>query len=219
MKDFWDERYRDSAYVYGTAPNVWLEKQLRDLTPGFILFPAEGEGRNAVYAATQGWRVSAFDQSAVAKAKAEQLAAQRQVRIDYQVADAQSAAYPLHKFDAIAFIYAHFGHEHRDSIVQRLLQSLKPGGTVIFEAFSKRQLRFQETECSGGPTDERMLYSIDEVKGIFRRLTFTTLHEAVIDLNEGLYHVGKASVVQFAGHLRSMPRHAESDDERRTDRQ
>src|SRR5690606_22118659 len=51
MKDLWDERYRDSAYVYGTAPNVWLEEQFRDLTPGFILFPAEGEGRNAVYAA------------------------------------------------------------------------------------------------------------------------------------------------------------------------
>jgi hypothetical protein len=61
--DFWDQRYSQSDFVYGKKPNEYLKAKLVDLKPGRILFPAEGEGRNAIFAAKLGWDVFAFDSS------------------------------------------------------------------------------------------------------------------------------------------------------------
>ena len=77
----WDTRYGKDEYAYGTEPNQFLKEKLEDLEPGSILFPAEGEGRNAVYAAQLGWKVSAFDISEVGKQKALKLAGQKKVSI------------------------------------------------------------------------------------------------------------------------------------------
>lgn len=77
MKEIWDERYAQSEYIYGTQPNAWLAEKLKELPVGRILFPAEGEGRNAVYAAALGWESVAFDQSAEGKAKALKLASEK----------------------------------------------------------------------------------------------------------------------------------------------
>ena len=74
MKNFWDERYKAKAYVYGKEPNQYFAEKLRELEPGKILLPAEGEGRNAVFAARQGWEVSAFDSSSEGRKKAFLLA-------------------------------------------------------------------------------------------------------------------------------------------------
>jgi hypothetical protein len=63
MNNFWDERYADEEYVYGTTPNQYFKQELEKLTPGKILLPGEGEGRNAVFAATQGWKVTARSKS------------------------------------------------------------------------------------------------------------------------------------------------------------
>ncbi|WP_345954603.1 class I SAM-dependent methyltransferase [Mucilaginibacter sp. PAMB04168] len=104
----WNERYSNSDFAYGEFPNEYLRKQLTKLTPGKILFPAEGEGRNAVFAAGLGWEVSAFDISGEGQEKAEQLARKNQVSIDYQVGEIQTLGYFDEEFDAIALIYAHF---------------------------------------------------------------------------------------------------------------
>lgn len=74
MQDFWNERYNREEYVYGEAPNEYFRQQLQTLTPGSILMPLEGEGRNGVYAAGLGWQVDAFDMSTEGKRKALQLA-------------------------------------------------------------------------------------------------------------------------------------------------
>ena len=50
MKDFWNERYDEESYAYGNSPNVFFKQQLDKLKVGSLLLPAEGEGRNAVYA-------------------------------------------------------------------------------------------------------------------------------------------------------------------------
>ena len=77
MKEFWEIRYAEKQYAYGENPNVYFKEQLDKLKPGKILLPAEGEGRNAVYAAKQGWEVMAFDLSSEGKNKAEKLAAKK----------------------------------------------------------------------------------------------------------------------------------------------
>ena len=104
----WNERYSIEAFAYGEQPNNFLEEQLSTLKVGKILFPAEGEGRNAVFAAKLGWQVSAFDISIEGKNKALKLAEMNQVKIDYQVEELQKLAYQPEQFDAIALIYAHF---------------------------------------------------------------------------------------------------------------
>ena len=108
MKEKWDDRYSEKEFAYGEQPNIYLKEQLTKFPLGKILFPAEGEGRNSVYAATLGWNVFAFDQSAEGKRKANQLADRHQVKITYEVGEFQSIKYQPNEFDAIGLIYAHF---------------------------------------------------------------------------------------------------------------
>ena len=81
----WEDRFQKEEYAYGIEPNKFLAQQLNHFKPGKILFGAEGEGRNAVYAAKEGWNVSAFDISTEGKNKALKLAKSNQVHIDYRV--------------------------------------------------------------------------------------------------------------------------------------
>jgi ubiquinone/menaquinone biosynthesis C-methylase UbiE len=196
----WDERYRDSQYAYGDLPNKYLEEQLQKLTVGKILFPAEGEGRNAVFAARLGWQVSAFDISGEGQKKALQLAQRNNVSIDYQVGALQTLEYREGQFDAIALIYAHFPADIKSALHKELDKYLRKGGTVIFEAFSKTHITFNEkNEKVGGPRDIASLFSVEEIRNDFHNYEIIELMEKEIELHEGLYHNGRASVIRFVG--------------------
>jgi 2-polyprenyl-3-methyl-5-hydroxy-6-metoxy-1,4-benzoquinol methylase len=198
--DRWNERYSKNEFAYGEAPNNYLKEQLEKLNVGAILFPAEGEGRNAVFAATLGWKVSAFDISIEGKKKAMQLAAANNVRIDYQVGELQTLNYHNEQFDAIALIYAHFPAAIKSSYHKALDKHLKKGGVIIFEAFSKKHIDYiSKNENVGGPKDIASLFSIDEIKSDFANYDFKELAETEIELNEGLYHNGQGSVIRFVG--------------------
>ncbi len=123
----WEERYSHDDYAYGKQPNNYLKKQLGKLAVGKILFPAEGEGRNAVYAAGLGWEVAAFDISSEGRKKALTLAEESNVIIDYQVGELQSLAYVAKQFDAIALIYAHFPADIKSSYHKMLDKYLRKG--------------------------------------------------------------------------------------------
>ena len=196
----WDDRYREEVFAYGEEPNEFLKEQLEKFSAGSILFPAEGEGRNAVFAAKRGWTVSAFDISAEGLKKAEKLAAKNNVTIDYQVGELQTLGYRDEQFDAIALIYAHFPADLKSQIHGQLDRYLRPGGTIIFEAFSKKHLEYLAKDPTmGGPKDIGSLFSIDEIKADFPNYEVLELSETEVDLNEGLYHVGKGSVIRFVG--------------------
>ena len=121
MKDFWNERYSQEPMAYGSEPNVFLREQLQQLEPGKLLLPAEGEGRNAVYAALKGWHVSAFDFSEAGYKKAMALAEQRGVTINYQVTDAAQFTCEPESLDAVALIYAHFPPALRQEMHQKVM--------------------------------------------------------------------------------------------------
>lgn len=193
MKEFWDQRYREPEYAYGIQPNVFFKETLAPLSPGKILLPAEGEGRNAVYAATQGWDVRAFDFSSEAKRKALALARQHQVSIRYDVLDVRDYAYPDNTFDVIGLFFTHIPYTLRPAFHRALIRSLRPGGHIILEAFHKNQVNYS----SGGPKDLAMLFSIEELGNEFNGLTFQALEDKLIELNEGPYHQGKAHVVRM----------------------
>jgi 2-polyprenyl-3-methyl-5-hydroxy-6-metoxy-1,4-benzoquinol methylase len=200
MKEFWDERYSKEDYAYGTEPNNYLKEQLQTLPAGSILFPAEGEGRNAVYAAKLGWNVVAFDISAAGKKKAMTLAEAEGVSIDYQVGSLESLKYEAQQFDALALIYAHFPADLKSRYHKLLDTYVRPGGWIVFEAFSKSHLAYNSrNEQVGGPKDVNVLFSVEEVQADFPNYEIIQLEEQEVVLNEGLYHKGLGSVIRFKG--------------------
>jgi len=194
MKDFWDQRYAEEDFAYGQLPNTFFKEKLDILHTGSVLLPAEGEGRNAVYALKKGWDVQAFDYSPTAKKKATNFASDKQLTLAYEVTDVLSYSTDK-RYDVLALCYAHFPADIRKEAHQHLLQFLKPNGTVIFEAFAKSQLG----NPSGGPKKIDMLFSIDEVKNEFEGIVFNHLIETNVVLNEGKYHKGDASIIRFTG--------------------
>jgi 2-polyprenyl-3-methyl-5-hydroxy-6-metoxy-1,4-benzoquinol methylase len=198
--DRWNDRYSKDEFAYGEQPNNYLKEQLKKLTVGTILFPAEGEGRNAVFAAKLGWTVSAFDISVEGKKKALRLAETTNVTIDYQVGELHALNYNPEQFDAIALIYAHFPADIKSSYHQKLNKYLRKNGFIIFEAFSKRHIDYiAKNEKVGGPKDLAMLFSMDELKTDFVNYEIIELVEKEIELSEGMFHNGKGSVIRFVG--------------------
>ncbi|EMJ90880.1 class I SAM-dependent methyltransferase [Leptospira alstonii] len=198
--DRWNDRYSKDEFAYGEKPNDYLKEQLEKLNVGRILFPAEGEGRNAVFAAKLGWTVSAFDISVEGKKKAFRLAELNKVTIDYQVGELQALNYNAEQFDAIALIYAHFPADIKSSYHKTLDGYLRKNGFVIFEAFSKRHIDYvTKNEKVGGPKEIAMLFSMDELKTDFANYEIIELVEKEIELSEGLFHNGKGSVIRFVG--------------------
>ncbi len=198
--DRWDERYGNTEFAYGELPNNYLREQLEKLNPGTILFPAEGEGRNAVFAAKNGWTVSAFDISAQGRNKATQLAAANRVSIDYKVGSLEVLEYGTDQFDAIALIYSHFPSDIKSQYHKTLGKYLRRGGWVIFESFSKRHIDYiSKDEKIGGPKDIAMLFSLEEIESDFANYDIIELVEQEIELSEGLFHYAKGSVIRFVG--------------------
>lgn len=199
-KDRWDERYSNKEFAYGTEPNEYFKKELDKLKTGTILFPAEGEGRNAVYAAQLGWTVFAFDISVEGKKKALELAASNNVKIDYELGELETLHYQENQFDAIALIYAHFPAAVKSRYHRIFDKYLRKGGVIIFEAFSKKHLEYvQKDEKVGGPKDIESLFSMAEIQSDFPEYDFEELTEMEIELHEGLFHNGKGSVIRFVG--------------------
>jgi len=195
MNSFWNERYAVDAYVYGTEPNEFFKEELEKLTPGKILFPAEGEGRNAVFAATMGWEVTAFDASTEGKKKAEKLAEVNGVNIQYEINDYDNIQFEPASFDCLVLIYAHMHPLKRNAYHKKLISFLKPGGKLILEGFSKKQIQ----NNTGGPRDVNMLFSIEELKSDFDGMARLTVEETTIILKEGQFHDGKADVIRIVG--------------------
>jgi ubiquinone/menaquinone biosynthesis C-methylase UbiE len=192
-KEFWNERYSLGEYVYGTEPNVFFSEEISKIKPGKLLLPCEGEGRNAVFAASHGWDVTAFDQSEVAKEKCLKLAGTLAPQIKYSILNAESLPYQNQSFDCIALIYSHFPASSRKQIHQQLIKMLKPNGRIFLEAYQPKQLGL----ASGGPKEPNMLYTIKNLKDDFSELKIVSMNYETIQLNEGPFHKGKAEVIRM----------------------
>lgn len=192
-KDMWNQRYNSAEYIYGREPNVFFRSEIDKLQPGKLLLPAEGEGRNAVYAARQGWDVLALDQSEAAHRKAIGLAGEAGVTFTYRVTDLLHTDLPPRSFDCIALIFVHFPSASRAAFHTRVAEWLKPGGTLILEAFSKDQLQYS----SGGPKDADMLFSITDLAADFSSLRIIRNEELITFHDEGEFHRGDSSVVRL----------------------
>lgn len=199
-KDFWNSRYKKETYAYGKFPNDFFKECLEKMAPGSILLPADGEGRNGVFAAELGWDVTSLDLSIEGRVKALQLASERRVSIKYLVGDLEDLDFPEASFDAIGLIYAHFSQERKSLLHKKLHRYLKPGGMVILEGFRKEHLDFVTSNPKvGGPREIDMLFSKEELLEDFQGYEVVLMEEVEPLLEEGEYHMGKGAVVRFLG--------------------
>ncbi len=190
----WDDRYARDEYVYGTEPNSFLVGQASRLC-GPVLSLAEGEGRNAVFLASLGLDLLGVDSSSVGLAKARALAARRGVQIRTEVADLAEFDPGLNRYGAIVSIFAHLPSVIRTRLYPCLTEALLPGGLVVMESYSERQLGYG----TGGPKDTDMLMTPDKLRAGFPSLDILLLQEVEREVVEGSFHTGLASVVQFVG--------------------
>lgn len=198
MKEFWNERFGRDEYIYGTRPNSFFKTELNKIgEKGTALFPLEGEGRNACYAAQQGWNVEAFDFSAAGKEKALRLCKAHKASMSYEISKAENFQFKENTYDLVVLIYAHLNPELREQFHKKAITSLKPGGKIILEAFHPKQLK--DDYKSGGPKNPDMLYALDLIKKDFQSLTDGQGKELEIDLKEGAFHNGKGFVTRFTG--------------------
>lgn len=200
MNNFWDERFANNDSVYGAEPNQFFKEQLSILSAGSILLPAEGEGRNAVFAAKSGWKVTAFDTSKVGRENALRRAEQEGVTINYQIQDVMDFDYPANSFDVIGLIYSHFPSKIRTPFHKKLVDSLKIGGHIILEGFSKNHLKFsEETPQAGGPRNVDMLFDTASILDDFKSIGTVLIEEKIVILSEGEFHQGESYVVRYVG--------------------
>lgn len=201
MADMWDTRYGADNFVYGKAPNQFFASTLvwLDLS-GDILLPAEGEGRNAVYAAQQGLSVYAFDISVAARDKALRLAEENNVEIQYDVGAIMELPLADRVFDAAALIFAHLPPHIRADFHRAVADRIKPGGHLIFEGFSKSNLTHRlENPGIGGPDNPAMLFSTEQIRQDFFDFEIVELLEIDVELSEGDLHNGTGTVIRFIG--------------------
>jgi SAM-dependent methyltransferase len=192
--DFWNLRYAEPGFAYGTEPNAFLVSQAHHLKPGMkALAVADGEGRNGVWLAQQGLDVLSVDASAVGLQKAQQLAVDRGVTLRVEQVDLIAWAWPAATFDIVAAIFIHFPPAVRAAMHRAMLNALKPGGVLILEAFTPDQLHYN----SGGPPVAEMLYTPDMLRIDFAGTEILHLDERVTELAEGKYHRGPGAVVRL----------------------
>ena len=191
----WDDVYSTEQYVYGREPNEFLRDNYTSIPMGRVLCLAEGEGRNAVYLAGLGYQVTAGDASKVGLMKAERLALEKGVEIDIVHADLATFNLGEHRWDGVVSIFCHLPPMVRKTVHQGVERSLKPGGALLLEAYTPRQL---ENKTGGPPVPELML-SKDILKTELPGLVFNHLQELDRDVTEGSKHLGLGSVVQAIG--------------------
>jgi cyclopropane fatty-acyl-phospholipid synthase-like methyltransferase len=193
--NFWNEKFSFSPNLYGELPNQFLKTIIEKTEAGKILLPGEGEGRNALYAASKGWHVTAIDQSETGKNHCLQKADKLGIKIDYHVCDARVFIPEPESFDLVALVYFHLPKEILPEVYSKFEKSLKGGGKMIIEGFGKKQVQFQ----SGGPKNMEMLYDLSSLKSIFKNIKWEMEFEGIIHLNEGIGHQGDAHVVRLYG--------------------
>jgi len=195
--NFWDQRFAEPGYKYGTEPNAFLREQAIRLAPASrVLVPGDGEGRNGVWLAEQGHAVTSVDYSQVGLEKARALAATRGVSLATQCVDLADWAPEAASLDAVVLIYTHLPSAIRQQAHRRLARGLRMGGWLILEAFHPEQL----LHASGGPKDADMLYTPEQLTADFDGLLKPVLvWHGETPLLEGSGHQGLAHVTRWVG--------------------
>ncbi|MDE2368492.1 MAG: class I SAM-dependent methyltransferase [Burkholderiales bacterium] len=197
----WNRRFDTEGYIFGREPNEYLRAQAALLAPGGrVLCVADGEGRNSVWLARQGLQVEAFDIADIGVAKARTLAAQAGVAVAYSVADCDSWPWPDETYDAVIAIFVQFADPPlRERLFAHIVGSLKPGGLIVLQGYTPRQLEFK----TGGPPILSHLYTAEMLRSAFETLDIIELREYEAELTEGSQHHGRSALIGLVARKQS----------------
>lgn len=193
----WSQRYRAAGqdYLFGVAPNRFLAAHQHLFETGATaLSVADGEGRNSVWLAEQGLKVTALEISPVALEKARKLARGRGVEVDFIRADIIAAPWPAQTYDFVVGIFIQFvGPDERVTQFTRLKQAVSPGGLLLLHGYTPKQLQYR----TGGPSEVENLYTEALLREAFVDFEIITLRSYDDDLAEGSGHKGRSAVIDL----------------------
>lgn len=189
----WNRRFEVAGYIFGTKPNLYLREHAPLLQPGGrVLSVADGEGRNSVWLAQQGLHVDAFDISDVGVNKARKLAETAGVLVAFDVSDCDNWQWPADTYDGIVAIFVQFADpEMRARLFANVIHALKPGGILILQGYTPKQLEFK----TGGPPFVSHLYTANMLREAFAAMQIIELREYETELTEGTQHHGHSAVI------------------------
>jgi 2-polyprenyl-3-methyl-5-hydroxy-6-metoxy-1,4-benzoquinol methylase len=199
-REFWDERFAADDYIFGREPNLFLVSQ-RERFPerARVLDVATGEGRNAVWLAQQGCRVTGIDVSPRGLSKARRLAAEHGVEIEFEQADARNWTWPSNRFDAIVTIFIQFAAPaERQRVFEGMKEALRPGGVIVLQGYTPKQLEYK----TGGPPQADHMYTEQLLRSAFSDMEIVHLNEHEDVLAEGTKHVGRSAVIDMVARKR-----------------
>lgn len=192
-KEHWDNSFSDTDFVYGETPNIFI-KNKSELIPNHstVACLAEGEGRNAVYLAQQGHKVTTYDQSVVGLEKTKTLAMKHDVTIQTVEIDLTDKKVEENMYDAAIMVFGHVHQDHQAFLMESLIDSVKPGGYVIFEVYSIDQLEYG----TGGPPVKEMLYDPKDILEWIQNDKCLHFYYGEAERTEGKRHKGTGHVIQ-----------------------
>jgi 2-polyprenyl-3-methyl-5-hydroxy-6-metoxy-1,4-benzoquinol methylase len=196
----WNKRFADEGYLFGTEPNAWLREHAGVWESGQrVLCVADGEGRNSVWLARRGLQVDAFDISQVGVDKARRLAAEQGAEVNFQVTDCDAFAWPEAAYDGVAAIFIQFADPAlRERLFARIQQCLKPGGTLLLQGYTPKQLEYR----TGGPPLLSHLYTEALLREAFAAMHIVELRDYEADVAEGSGHLGRSALIGLVARRR-----------------
>ncbi len=191
----WDERYSIDDYLFGTEPAAFLVAQAHLLEPGQrCLAVADGEGRNSVFLAQQGLDVTAMDASEVGVAKARQLADERGVSVDFQIADVMTWDWAPDAYDVVVAIFIQFlTPAQRPMVFDGMQRTLRPGGRLLLHGYRPEQVALG----TGGPPDPTHMYTEALLREAFAAMEIERLESYDADIREGIGHAGQSALIDL----------------------
>lgn len=193
VKNHWDKSFSREEYIYGKEPNVFLE-EMSDIFPSEsrIACLAEGEGRNAVFLAQRGYHVTAYDHSQVGLDKTKKLAESKGVSVERELIDLTEERLPEEQFDGATLIFGHVPKAIQDFLFQNLFQTVRPGGYVLFEVYSERQIDYK----TGGPGVVTSLYRAEDLLALAEKHEVLHFYYGEAERYEGINHTGRCYLIQ-----------------------
>ena len=193
----WNTRYAGERYWFGAAPSAFLVAQLHRLPAGArVLCVADGEGRNGVWLASRGHRVTAFDFSPEGVAKAQRLAAAQGVAVDFQQADVNDWNWTETPYDAVVAIFVQFATPaERERMFAGIVTALRPGGVLLLQGYRPEQLALG----TGGPKIASHFYTEPLLQEQLAALEIVYLESHDSALAEGEGHAGPSALIDLVG--------------------
>ena len=191
----WNQRFSGDDYHFGTEPNAFLASQAHRLRAGMsALCVADGEGRNSVWLARQGLRVTAFDISPVGVDKAKRLAREASVEIEHHVANINDWDWDAASYDLVLAIFIQFASPaERARIFAGMMRALAPSGLLVLQGYGPRQIEYK----TGGPGVLENLYTAELLRAQFAALEILHLAEHDDEIQEGKGHSGMSALVDL----------------------